>query len=116
MGQSILTSNQEKLLGSIVRDEKIVDRFYFTGGTALAEFYFRHRLSEDLDFFSDQEFAETEIISWASKTAKEFKVADVEYKTLHGQLTFFFHFPDSTVKVDFAYYPFPHLGSFQKWK
>jgi hypothetical protein len=29
--------------------------FYLTGGTALAEFYLQHRLSEDLDFFSEQE-------------------------------------------------------------
>jgi hypothetical protein len=27
-------------------------RFYLTGGTALARFHFQHRLSEDLDFFT----------------------------------------------------------------
>ncbi|MDR1696214.1 MAG: nucleotidyl transferase AbiEii/AbiGii toxin family protein [Endomicrobium sp.] len=25
--------------------------FYFSGGTALSEYYLRHRYSEDLDFF-----------------------------------------------------------------
>jgi predicted nucleotidyltransferase component of viral defense system len=30
--------------------------FYLTGGTALAAYYLRHRLSEDLDFFAEKEF------------------------------------------------------------
>jgi len=28
------------------------DKLYLTGGTALARFYFNHRLSDDLDFFT----------------------------------------------------------------
>src|SRR5262249_5228082 len=28
--------------------------FYLTGGTALAAFYLNHRVSDDLDFFSDR--------------------------------------------------------------
>ncbi|MFH0948160.1 MAG: nucleotidyl transferase AbiEii/AbiGii toxin family protein [Elusimicrobiota bacterium] len=31
------------------------ERFYLTGGTALSEFYFKHRLSEDLDFMTSEE-------------------------------------------------------------
>ncbi len=31
------------------------DRIYLTGGTALSRFYFQHRLSEDLDFFTTSE-------------------------------------------------------------
>lgn len=31
------------------------DRFYLTGGTALAEFYLGHRISFDLDFFTAEE-------------------------------------------------------------
>ena len=31
------------------------DSFYFTGGTALAEFYLNHRRSNDLDFFTATE-------------------------------------------------------------
>ena len=116
MEQSILTPNQKKLLGVIVSNPKITNRFYLTGGTALAEFYFQHRLSEDLDFFSEELFVETEIIHWASQTAKKLQVVEVEYKTLNGQLTFFFHFADEVIKVDFAYYPFPHLGDFKKWQ
>lgn len=31
------------------------DYFYLSGGTALSAFYLRHRLSEDLDFFTNEE-------------------------------------------------------------
>ncbi|MEW5692252.1 MAG: nucleotidyl transferase AbiEii/AbiGii toxin family protein [Candidatus Hydrogenedentota bacterium] len=30
-------------------------KFYLTGGTALSEFYLKHRISEDLDFFCENE-------------------------------------------------------------
>jgi predicted nucleotidyltransferase component of viral defense system len=29
-----------------------IDDFYLTGGTALSQFYFQHRISEDLGFFT----------------------------------------------------------------
>lgn len=32
-----------------------VDYFYLSGGTALSAFYLKHRLSEDLDFFTNEE-------------------------------------------------------------
>lgn len=47
----ILTNIQRKLLREI---SHVPDggQFYLTGGTALAEFYLKHRRSEDLDFFT----------------------------------------------------------------
>ena len=47
----ILTPFQHKLLKTI-GTTGIADNFYLTGGTALAEFFLQHRLSEDLDFFT----------------------------------------------------------------
>jgi len=49
-------------------------------------------------------------------TAQKLQIKEVEYKTLNGQLVFFFHFPKSIVKVDFAQYPFPHQGKFKEYK
>ena len=37
-------------------------RFYLTGGTALSRFYYQHRYSEDLDFFSTAEFKDFRIL------------------------------------------------------
>jgi len=115
MGKSILTPDQKRLLEYISKDPKITDKFYLTGGTALAEFYLQHRLSEDLDFFSETEFDESLITAWAKKTAQFFKVKEVEYKVLRGQHTYYFPFPKETIKVDFAYFPFSHLGKFKSF-
>lgn len=42
---------QEKILGALANK---IDDFYLTGGTALSLFYFHHRQSEDLDFFTQE--------------------------------------------------------------
>ena len=46
---STLTKLQQDLLGGFFDRER---RFFLTGGGALAGFYFGHRTTEDLDFFS----------------------------------------------------------------
>ena len=48
---SILTEEQEEFLSLAGQSKYISRNFYFTGGTPLAEFYLRHRLSEDIDLF-----------------------------------------------------------------
>lgn len=40
---------QDKILGILANK---IDDFYLLGGTALAKYYLHHRLSEDLDFFT----------------------------------------------------------------
>jgi len=47
----VINKIQRKILGSF-SDVPESEHFYLAGGTALAEFYLRHRKSEDLDFFS----------------------------------------------------------------
>ena len=50
MEQTILT-NEQKLALELISYEPNLKNFYLSGGTALAEYYFQHRLSDDLDFF-----------------------------------------------------------------
>jgi predicted nucleotidyltransferase component of viral defense system len=47
----ILTPLQKKLLNAVGKSDLKGD-FYLTGGTALSAFYLKHRISEDLDFFT----------------------------------------------------------------
>jgi hypothetical protein len=79
MAKSILTPDQQLLLAAILENEEIVEQFYLTGGTALAEFYFQHRLSEGFDFFSEKPFEESILLKWASNTAKKLRISNVEY-------------------------------------
>ena len=55
MVKTILTDRQKTLLNLLGNDKTIKKYFYFTCGTALAEFYLHHRYSEDRDFFSQKE-------------------------------------------------------------
>jgi len=52
-GKGILTTFQKNLLVDL-GEIKDVSFFYLTGETALAEFYFAHRRSNDLDFFTSE--------------------------------------------------------------
>lgn len=52
MEPKVLTSLQALVL-SILFEHGLGDKgYYFTGGSALAEFYLQHRYSDDLDFFT----------------------------------------------------------------
>lgn len=52
---SILTSLQIKVLDSLSHEKSFPRNFYWTGGTVLSEFYLKHRISEDIDLFSESE-------------------------------------------------------------
>jgi len=56
MAKSQLTDEQKKFLEFFKKTPLLNKSFYFSGGTALSEFYLQHRFSEDLDFFSENEF------------------------------------------------------------
>lgn len=100
----------------ISNDKFITDTFFLTGGTALAEFYFQHRLSEDLDFFSESEVNSRKLLVTVSKISKAIKVSKLERQTLTGQEVFYFHFDEKDLlKIDFSYFPFQHLGQFKKF-
>lgn len=55
MPDSILTPLQAQALRALFEAGIGDEGFYLTGGTGLAEFYLRHRLSDDLDLFSRRE-------------------------------------------------------------
>jgi len=44
--------------------------FYWTGGTLLAYFYFHHRLSFDLDFFSCNLFTDDQYLEFINRLKK----------------------------------------------
>ena len=115
MGQSLLTPLQGKLLGAISKDSYITSQFFLTGGTALSEFYFKHRFSEDFDLFSEKPFDPKRIIAWVGEAKEKIGFEKVEQQGLTGQEIFYFSTGTEFVRVEFAYFPFPHLGNFKKY-
>ena len=110
VAKSILSENQKKLLKIISQDKSICDNFYLTGGTALAEFYLYHRLSEDLDFFSENEFDSQSISVFFKKIKKEAEIKKVEYQQSFNRNLFFLDLEDGDkIKTEFTYFPFERI-------
>ena len=62
MEKTILTPKQLEFLELIKIESEITKRFYLTGGTALSEFYLKHRLSEDIDLFTEENEVDQKLI------------------------------------------------------
>lgn len=111
---SILTKNQKEILALIADDEMLCGSFYLTGGTALAEYYLRHRLSEDLDFFSEQEFDPQAISAFFKKIGAGVGIREVTYEQSFNRNLFFLNVGDERIKTEFTYFPFPRIEQNKK--
>lgn len=95
-----LQSNLE-LLGK----EKKLAQFYLAGGTAIA-LQLGHRISRDLDFFTDKDFDEKAIVADLEK------IGDIEIDILKKETvlgTF------SSVKISLFFYRYPLIASTTPW-
>jgi predicted nucleotidyltransferase component of viral defense system len=117
MGQkTILNPIQRKFLDLAVREQYILKNYYWTGGTALAEFYLHHRLSEDIDLFSENEVEVGPVSDFIGAAAKKLGATDITSQRFLGLYSFTFHLPKTPLKVDFNYYPFPRINLGRGWR
>ena len=118
MAKTILTAKQLDFLELIQREPQITKRFYLTGGTALAEFYLKHRLSEDLDLFTEKEEVNQKLVEIFLKTkTSKIGVKKINKTQFLGLMTYFLIYNDGeSLKVDFSYYPFPRIRKGKKYK
>lgn len=106
MEKQILTFSQQKILKLISKESYFAENFYLTGGTALSAFYLKHRLSEDLDFFSEKEFDLISINTFFKKITPELNTKDIDYQKTFNRNIFMLRLPKETLKIEFTYYPF----------
>jgi predicted nucleotidyltransferase component of viral defense system len=109
MAKEILTKNQQKILTAVGQDKWLNSRFYLTGGTALAAFYLKHRYSEDLDFFSAEEFEVAGISVFFKKQQKKLGLKKIAYEQSFNRNLFFLYIKDKVIKIEFTYFPFPRI-------
>lgn len=107
---SILTKEQQIILGELRQDDFLRNNFYFTGGTALSQFYLQHRFSQDLDFFTTEHFDNQVVFTlmqeWATKHG-----FTVQSRSAGPVYFFNLSFKNGlALKVDFAYYPYKQLA------
>jgi predicted nucleotidyltransferase component of viral defense system len=96
----------------------VTKRFYLTGGTALAEFYLRHRLSEDLDLFSEESEVDPKLVdAFLLKISPKLGIKKIKRSQFLGLVSHLLTYKDGeTLKVDFNYYPFPRINKGKKYK
>jgi len=100
---SYIKNEQRKITGLVTKKFK---RYYLTGGTTLS-FYFAHRFSEDLDFFT-QEYKKEDpgrVMSFVSKeTGFDFKLeAEQDDPELIPMKVYFLELKkDCVLKIDFV--------------
>lgn len=107
--KTILTKNQQLLLDEISKNKALSKTFYLGGGTALAEFYLQHRLSEDLDFFTENEFDTFAISAFFKSIQKKIKITKIDYQQSFNRNLFFITIGKDVIKTEFTYYPFPRI-------
>ncbi|MBI2596682.1 nucleotidyl transferase AbiEii/AbiGii toxin family protein [Candidatus Daviesbacteria bacterium] len=110
MGKTILTAKQFDFLELAQAQTSITKNFYLTGGTALSEFYFQHRLSEDIDLFSEKEVNTIAVQAFLEKVSIKLSILRIIKQNYLGLYTYKLEYKDGeTLKVDFNYYPFPKI-------
>ena len=111
MGKTLLTNDQLVVLDGFRKNQSLSSAFYLTGGTALAEFYLQHRYSDDLDFFTADEFSIVEIEKFIENLKFKLNARFVSYKKLYDRRMFIFQFENKPeLKVEFSLYPFKQIN------
>jgi predicted nucleotidyltransferase component of viral defense system len=99
----ILTAEQKSLLRSFSASD-LRFSFYLTGGTSLSAFYLSHRLSEDLDFFSEERIGVEPVLAFLKSVPDVFHV---QYERKFDRKMFLLrHTNGQLLKVEFTTYPF----------
>lgn len=108
MENRVLNEKQKLFLKMLPRD--ILEIFYLTGGTALSAFYLEHRLSNDLDFFTEDE-EQMPQVEYLAKLMHGLKGRKgIRFERLFDRRIFAVTFEDGdTLKVEFTSYPFPSV-------
>lgn len=110
MMNKILNHQQIKILQSFAGNKFIRQNFYWTGGTALSELYLKHRLSEDLDFFSDDLYPKELLLAEMNKLKKIFPIIKIKYVENKNRQQFTLRLANKIIKLEFVYFPFDKIN------
>lgn len=116
MGQALtdnFTREQRAFLDCLRRYPALLSTFYLTGGTALAACYFNHRISEDIDLFSERQFDHASVMATMVKITDSLHVGS-KLINIEGRLRYDLTFPhQELLKIDFVFYDFAHIEPVQ---
>lgn len=97
------------LLRLFALNPDIQNKYYLSGGTALAEYYLHHRYSEDLDYFSKDEVDPMSIQVYLKSISHKAEIQNIDFQQSFNRNLIYLHFRDEIIKTEFTYYPFEQL-------
>jgi len=109
MEQVGFNKQQQIIFEEFAKNEELRKTFYFTGGTALSVFHLQHRLSEDMDFFSEEDFDNEILFPFAKELAHKLNLKERFTQKERVRMFGFFKDDNLVVKIDFVHYPFRRL-------
>lgn len=109
MEQEVLKDWQKKVI-ALVASTPELDGFYLTGGTALSGYYLQHRVSDDLDFFSQNDFDKLFIERFINKAKNLLGASNVRFSRLYDRNQYFFEINSEENKIEFTKYPFKQIN------
>ncbi|MFA4846236.1 MAG: nucleotidyl transferase AbiEii/AbiGii toxin family protein [Patescibacteria group bacterium] len=104
MAKTILTPLQQKALDWVANQPLLTKQFYLSGGTALAEFYLHHRVSEDLDFFSVDEFDPSMIGPIAEQLKQHVGAKTLQLEQRFNRNIIYLDLGAEMLKVEFSWF------------
>ena len=113
MEQEVLKDWQKKVM-ALVASTPELDHFYLTGGTALSGYYLQHRVSDDLDFFTQDDFDLLFIEKFISKIKEQLNASSVRFSRLYDRNQYFFMIGAEENKIEFTKYPFKQINPPEK--
>lgn len=104
MFEEVLPGNTKEIL-ALLEKSRIIKHSYLAGGTALA-LQIGHRVSYDLDFFTEEEFDEKLLLPEINKIS-DFQLEKVAWRTILGRF--------KGVRFSIFYYEYPLLSPLKKF-
>lgn len=108
MGRIGFTELQNQIFTSVA-NSALAKQFYSTGDTALSVFYLKHRESEDLDFFSEEEFDNESVIDLMSQISQKLKLTYIFNQKYKSRIFELKNKEKILLKVDFNHYPYKRV-------
>lgn len=107
---TILTPLQKKLL-DLFADSELAKQYYLTGGTALAGFHLKHRISEDLDFFAKTAAPLETVEKFCLNATAKLGLKTPTLTRLYDRRIFIFPLEKEELKIEFTEYPYTQLDA-----
>ncbi len=110
-----LTKLQNQALEAIGQSD-LAQYFYWTGGTLLSTHFLHHRVSEDLDFFSDELIPEEVVLAIMNNIKKKLRLTNMSHVTHQNRQRYQLRKGNAKLSIEFVYFPFPVINKPKKIK